>query len=273
MTTRIFLRDDDVGAPTPALSDFVRRFTKRGLPVSYQIIPEKFTPQAAAFMLAERAKAPSLIEFGQHGLRHEMQVHGKTEYYEFGPERTYGQQLADIEEGKALLQDRLGANEPLEIFTPPRHRYDRNTLKAIRATGFSVLSASSYTTARHRAAYAVGRAIGLTNLGRPGVSWHERVRPDCGLFELSVAVGVDDGDYTVGTVDDVMAKVDRARRHTSTVGLLFHHEVFGSPGGEGYLEALLDRLQQLPGVTFHTIGDLHREMSSQADQVVSKENT
>ncbi len=109
MTTRIFLRDDDVGALTPALKDFVGQFAERGLPVSYQIIPERFTAEAAEFMLAERAKAPTLIEFGQHGLRHEMQVGGKTEYYEFGPERTYAQQLADIEAGKALLTARLGA--------------------------------------------------------------------------------------------------------------------------------------------------------------------
>jgi hypothetical protein len=264
VATRIFLRDDDVGALTPALSRFVGLFAERGLPVSYQIIPEQFTAESAAFMLSQRTKAPALIEFGQHGLRHEMQVRGKTEYYEFGPERSYAQQLADIEAGKALLHERLGAAEDLRVFTPPRHRYDRNTLKAIRATGFSVLSASSYTTPRHRAAYAVGRAFGLTNLGRPGVPWHERVRPDCGLFELSVAVGVDDGDYTVGTVEEIMAEIDRSRRHTSTVGVLFHHQVFAQPDGEAHLVALVDRLQQLAGVTFHTIGELYDEIARQA---------
>lgn len=261
MTTRIFLRDDDVGALTPALSYFVRQFKARGLPVSYQIIPEQFTPEAAAFMLEERAKAPSLVEFGQHGLRHEMQVRGKTEYYEFGPERSYGQQLADIEQGKALLQARLGSGESLRVFTPPRHRYDRNTLKALREVGFSILSASSYTSPRHRAAYALGRMFGLTNLGRPGVPWHERRRPDCGLFELSIAVGVDDGDYTVGTVDEIMAGIEGAQRHTSTVGVLFHHQVFAQPDGQAHLEALLDRLRALPDVSFHTLGDLYDSRS------------
>lgn len=257
MTTRIFLRDDDVATLTPALTHFVTRFASAGLPVSYQIIPEKFTPEAADFMLAERAKAPALIEFGQHGLRHEMQVRGKTEYHEFGPERSYAQQLADIEEGKALLRDRLGEGEQLQIFTPPRHRYDRNTLKALKATGFSVLSASSYTRPKHRAAYAVGRMLGLTNLGRRGVPWHERIRPDCGLFELSVAVGVDDGDYTVGTVDEVMAEVAHARRHTSTVGVLFHHQVFAQPEGVAHLDAVIEGLTRLQDVSFHTLGELY----------------
>jgi hypothetical protein len=257
VATRIFLRDDDVGALTPALKDFVGRFAARGLPVSYQIIPDRFTPEAAEFMLAERAKAPALMDFGQHGLTHEMQVRGKTEYYEFGPERTYDQQLADIKAGKAILQQRLGADEPLRVFTPPRHRYDRNTLKAIHETGFSVLSASSYTSLTHRLAYACGRFLGLTNLGRPGVPWHERRRPDSGLFELSVAVGVDDGANLAGSVDSVMAGIEGARRHTSTVGLLFHHEVFGGPGAEGYLDALTERLRALPDVTFHTLGELY----------------
>ena len=257
MTTRIFLRDDDVGALTPALTDFVERFASLGLPVSYQIIPARLTAEAAEFLLAKRAKAPALIEFGQHGLTHEMQVRGKTEYYEFGPERTYAQQLADIEAGKAILQERLGGRAPLRVFTPPRHRYDRNTLKAIRESGFSVLSASSYTSLPHRVAYAGGRLLGLSNLGRPGVPWHERTRPDSGLFELSVAIGVDDGASLAGSVDAVMAGIERARRHTSAVGLLFHHEVFGRPGAEGYLDHLTQRLQRLSDVSFHTLGDLY----------------
>ena len=260
MTTRIFLRDDDVGALTPALKDFVARFAERGVPVSYQIIPERFTPEAAAFMLAERAKAPDLIEFGQHGLRHEMQVRGKTEYYEFGPERSYAQQLADIEAGKAILRERLGAEGGLRVFTPPRHRYDRNTLKAIRASGFSVLSASSYTSMPHRLAYSAGRWLGLTNLGRPGVAWHQRHRPDCGLFELSIAIGVDNGTAVLGSVDGVAAAVGSARRHSTSVGLLFHHDVFGKPEGQVYLRELLERLMQLPDVSFHTIGALYDEV-------------
>lgn len=256
--TRVFLRDDDVSGLTPALSDFVDQCAGRGLPVSYQVIPELLTEEAAAFMLARQAENPGLIEFGQHGLRHTMVVNGKTEFYEFGPERTYDQQFADIAEGKRLMQARLGPQN-LRVFTPPRHRYDRNTLKAIRASGFSVLSASSYTSPKHRAVYAAGRMLGLTNVGRPGVPWHGRVRPDSGLFELSIAVGVDDGDDITQSVESVMAGLAEARRHTSTVGVLFHHAVFGRPGEEGYLNALLDRLKALPDVSFHTIGELYDE--------------
>jgi hypothetical protein len=89
------------------------------------------------------------------------------------------------------------------------------------------------------------------------VPWHERVRPDCGLFELSVAVGVDDGDRAVGSIDDVIGEIKRSRRHTSTVGVLFHHQVFAQPASEAHLDAVLDGLQQLKDVTFHTLGQLY----------------
>jgi uncharacterized protein DUF2334 len=257
MATRIFLRDDDVGALTPAFLGFFRLFSDRGIPVSYQIIPERFTADCAEFLRAERTRTPDLVDLGQHGLRHQMEVGAKVVFHEFGPERSYAEQLGDIQEGRAILYERLGEAIPLKVFTPPRHRYDLNTLKAIKASGFEVLSASSYTSARHRLAYAVGRALGLSNLGRPGVPWHGRVRPDSGLFELSVAVGADDGGAITGSVDAVVAAIEAARQHTDEVGLMFHHQAYEGPEGQAYLAALADRLKALEDVTFHTIADLY----------------
>jgi hypothetical protein len=264
MGAKLFLRDDDVGALTPAFRGFFDLFADAGLPVSYQVIPDRFTEECAAYMEARRGRAPALVEYGQHGLRHEMMVRGQLEFYEFGPERTYQQQLDDISQGRALIRERLGPEIPLEIFTPPRHRYDRNTLKALRAAGFSVLSASSYSNLKFRLAYGVGRALGLTNLGRPGVPWHGRVRPDSGLFELSVAVGVDDGGDILLSVDGVVDGIAQAARHTNEVGVLFHHAAYGSPEGRTFLEAVVVRLKTLPDVSFHTIADLHAGLTAAA---------
>lgn len=256
--TQIFLRDDDVSTLSPSFVSFFRRFADAGLPVSYQIIPETFTGECAEFLLAEMARAPGSFDLGQHGLRHQMIVRGKVVYYEFGPERSFAQQLEDILAGQAILRERLGEGVALEVFTPPRHRYDRNTLKAIRQAGYRVLSASSYTSPRHRAAYGLGRALGLTNLGRPGVPRHGRVRPDSGLFEISIAVGMDDGGSITATVDAVMDGVREARAHTADVGVLFHHEAFKGGAGEAFLDDLIGRLKELPDVSFHTIGQIYR---------------
>ena len=264
MATRVFIRDDDVGALTPAFEGFFRLFAGRGIPVSYQIIPERLTAECAEFLKAEQARKPALLDLGQHGLRHQMTVGGKVVFHEFGPERSYAQQLGDIEAGKAILRALLGQAVELRVFTPPRHRYDRNTLKAIKATGFSVLSASSYTTGKHRLAYAAGRALGLSNLGRPGVPWHGRVRPDSGLYEISVAVGADDGGAVTGSVEQVIAAIEQARRHTDEVGLMFHHDVYKDVASQAHLAALADRLQSLKDVTFHTIGDLYDRAQARA---------
>jgi hypothetical protein len=253
---RIFIRDDDVGDRTPALESFTTLFAGRKLPVSYQIIPELLTEAGATWMLQLREANPTLVEFGQHGLRHHMMVGGKRVNFEFGPQRSYDQQRADIRQGRELLRLRLGDDSAARIFTPPRHRYDRNTLKALKAEGFSVLSASAYTSLRHRLAYGVGRSLGLTNLGPPGVPWHGRVRPDCGLFEASVAVAVDNGAQTGGSVDEIMAQVAQAARHTRDVGLMFHHMVYKHPEQQAFLAELVDRLTALPGVSFHTIGEI-----------------
>lgn len=257
--TRIFFRDDDVSELNPALLSFTRAFAGRSLPVSYQIIPEGLTEECAGYMRDLRDASPELVEFGQHGLRHQMMVRGKLEYYEFGPERTYEQQLADIREGSEILRRRMGDDYALRVFTPPRHRYDRNTLRALKASGFEVLSASSYTTTAHRLAYGAGRALGLSNLGRPGVSYHGAVRPDCGLYELSIAVGVDSGSVVLGPVESVVQQVTQARGHVRDLGLMFHHNAYGGEEGASYLNALLDRLTDLPDVSFHRILDLYAQ--------------
>ncbi len=252
----LFIRDDDVGELTNSLRGFLAAFLKRDIPVSYQIIPERLTAECASFLLGQSANHPGLIEFGQHGLRHEMMVRGRREFYEFGPERSYDEQRADIRAGKDILRDRLGARSAATVFTPPRHRYDRNTLNALKAEGFSVLSSSAYTDLPHRAAYAVGRALSLTNLGRGGVARHGRVRPDCGLLELSIAIGADDGSKITRSVDSILASVERARRHTGVIGIMFHHRLYGSAAGQSFLETLVDRLAAMSDVKFQGVGAL-----------------
>lgn len=262
--TRVFVRDDDVGALTSQLSGFVATFASQGIPVSYQVIPAALTEEAAIFLRNERARNPHLFEFGQHGFKHEMTVRGRRVFYEYGPEVGYDAQLATILDGQALLRDRLGEDFSPTIFTPPRHRYDKTTLTALAAAGVRVLSASSYCGLPYRMAYAVGRRLGLSNLGRPGVSYHGRARPDSGLFELSIAVPVDNGSRTEVTVAEVLAQISRARRHTDVVGLMFHHNAYASEADRAFLTELAAALRTLPNVSFHGLEDLHRQMSGGA---------
>lgn len=254
--TKIFLRDDDAGELTPALRNFMDTFSSRKLPVSYQVIPQALTPECGAFLKARKIEAPSLYEYGQHGLSHEMTVGGRRVFYEFGPERDYATQLEVIREGRDLLTAALGEAFDGKLFTPPRHRYDRNTLKALKSLGAEILSASSYPGLTHQLAYGVGRGLGLSNLGRGGVSYHGRSRPDSGLFELSISVSVDDGVRKPTPPAYFIDAIAQARRRTPVVGLMFHHHAYKSPEDVAFLSELADRLAGLEGASFHLLSDL-----------------
>ncbi|MET3528141.1 DUF2334 domain-containing protein [Phenylobacterium koreense] len=257
--TRIFLRDDDVGALTPALTGFMDIFAQRNLPVSYQIIPAALTEDCAEHLKFRRERAAGLFEFCQHGLTHEMTVGGRRVFYEFGPERSYQEQLEIIQAGQAILRERLAAHFNSSIFTPPQHKYDYNTLVALKASGVRVLSASSYASRGHRIVYGVGGLLGRTRLGRSGISYHGRTRRDVGLAELSIAVPVDNGSVRMKTAGAVLAAIGLARRRMSVVGLMFHHNAYPEREDRLFLAELADGLGSLHDVSFHLLGDIARE--------------
>ena len=92
-----------------------------------------------AATLRERA-ATRLVHLHQHGFRH---VNHETDgrKYEFGPSRCHDQQLADIAEGRSLLEPLHPYVEP--IFTPPWNRCTDDTVAALVNLGFRILSRDS----------------------------------------------------------------------------------------------------------------------------------
>jgi hypothetical protein len=260
MTTTIFLRDDDAGGLTPELTQFAAVFEAASLPVSYQIIPDKLTDECAAWIKARKAAAPALYEFGQHGMTHHTMVGGVLKNHEFGPERGYDEQRDLIEQGRAILDAKVSGAWNRDLFTPPQHKFTRDTLRALAASGYKLLSGASYTDPVRRAAYVIGRLLGRTTIKGGGVSWHGRTRPEAPLTELSIGVAVDEGSPLDRDLDAVMADVARARRQTPWVGLMFHHQAWPGESKRMWLEALAARLKALDGVRFATLGEIAREI-------------
>ena len=248
---RYFIRNDDVGARTPELITFVEAFLAAELPVSYQVIPKRLTPDCARWLRTMQAAHPHLIEFGQHGLRHEMIVRGKQVWREFGPERCYGAQRADIACGKAMLEDQLGA---ISLFTPPQHKYDRNTLLALERSGFRQFSAATYPALPYRAAYAVGRALGRSSFRQHGISRHGGVRDDARLFELSISVAIDNGGAIKIQPSDLRAQAERSAKRTDMVGFMLHHHVY--KGAANTLLRLTAAMRDLGLRRFKSMSDL-----------------
>jgi hypothetical protein len=223
MDKRYFIRNDDVGARTPALVRYVETFLRAELPVSYQVIPVKLTAECARWLSDLQSHHPDLIEFGQHGLKHEMIVRGKRVWREFGPERSAAEQLHAIRLGKEMIEDALG---PVAVFTPPQHKYDRNTLMAAHAVGHRVLSAASYTHVAYRSAYALGRAAKLSSLRHHGLSRHGRMREDVPLLELSISIAIDNGGTVTTPPEHLSARLVHAAGISRIIGVMTHHEVY-----------------------------------------------
>jgi hypothetical protein len=253
---RYFIRDDDVGELTRALRVFVAAFAERKLPVSYQIIPTRLTGECASFLLEMEREHPNLVEFGQHGLTHQMTLRGKRLKREFGPERSLADQTADIVEGAKILQTRLGSNRPVEIFTPPQHKFDRNTVKAARAAGHRVFSSACYPSLHHRLAYAAGRRLGLSSILHHGISYHHGPRPEADVREVSIAVAVDDGRKRRLSHADIPDALAAAARHTDTIGLMFHHALYETADDQADLGAIADALAGCGPEKFWRLGTL-----------------
>lgn len=251
---RYFIRDDDVDQLTDALRGFVRTFAERGLPVSYQIIPALLTDECAEFMLGAERDYPGLVEFGQHGLHHQMTLGGRHLLREFGPERSLEQQQADIDEGQAQLKAKLGRSAT--VFTPPQHKYDRNTVIAAARAGHRVFSAAYYPTPHHQLIYALGRSLGVSSLKHHGISYNGRRRPEAALGEVSIAIDVDDGKAIRYAAADLGPAVDRASRVTSTIGFMFHHAMYQGAEGRASLARTADRLRDFGAERFDRLSEL-----------------
>jgi hypothetical protein len=256
---RCFVRNDDVGPLTDELKAFVEIFISRDIPVSYQIIPARLTDACADYLLALERARPDLIEFGQHGLSHQMTLGGRTLKREFGPERTFEEQSADIAEGLTILRERLGSARRIEVFTPPQHKFDRSTVVAAAAVGHRVFSAAYYPTRRHQGAYALGRRLGLGSVLHHGISYHDGVRPEAQIREVSISVAVDNGRWMTCAAAALPGAIEAAASRTNVVGLMFHHAVYSGAEGRTALIAAAEALASMGSARFKRLSRLDAE--------------
>lgn len=252
--TRLFVRNDDVGELTDALRHLVEKFIELQIPVSHQIIPARLTDGCARWLRQQWLENPGLIEFGQHGLEHRMVVRGRHLLREFGPERSLAEQARIVGQGRTRLVEMLGGDVPIAVFTPPQHKYDRNTIKAVAGSGYRIFSAAAYPSRQHRAAYRLGRALGWSSVRHHGISHHLRVRPEAPLYEISVGVVVDDGRAIRTRGKDLGREVRHAATRSTVVGLMFHHDVYHGQLEE--LDAIADAAVALGRERFALLSDL-----------------
>src|SRR5215470_16042897 len=136
---RIFFRDDDVDEDEATLRRLLRLFLERNTPINLGVIPGRLTSACAELLAQSVGATPALLELNQHGWLH-LNHEREGRKCEFGPSRTYAEQLADVAQGQARMTEAFGLNWS-PVFIPPWNRCTEETRRAIDYLGFRALSA------------------------------------------------------------------------------------------------------------------------------------
>jgi peptidoglycan/xylan/chitin deacetylase (PgdA/CDA1 family) len=138
----IFFRDDDAGWADPELHAVLDRFAAAGVAVDVAVIPAELTPRLTEELARHVERSAGRVALHQHGWSHtDHEREGRR--CEFGPARSYGQQLEDVARGAAVMTEAFGteafgAGAP-RLFVPPWNRCTATTAAVLAELGFSAL--------------------------------------------------------------------------------------------------------------------------------------
>lgn len=212
---RLWLRDDDAIAPSPALDRLAGLGERFGLPVLLAVIP----------MLAESALASALrsmpsLQPCQHGCWHRNHAAEGAKKAEFGALRAAADISSEIDLARRRLEELFGETA-LPVFVPPWNRIDPGHAALLPKLGFSGLSCFR--------GYKLGPTGGLQlgNADLDIMDWSNRtgrqpqdlIAEACRLLAAKRAIPASDGD---------------------TFGVLMHHRDHDATAW-GFLDAFLAR--------------------------------
>ena len=133
-----FFRDDDAGWEDDRLFELLSILAEHNVPIDLAAIPKALSRRTAN-RLRKMIEADSThLSIHQHGYAHvNHEREGKKN--EFGPSRSWSEQLEDVRAGQSLLNDLLGPNTD-PIFTPPWNRCTEITAICLWEAGFKYVS-------------------------------------------------------------------------------------------------------------------------------------
>jgi MoaA/NifB/PqqE/SkfB family radical SAM enzyme len=143
-----FFRDDDVDELTPNLEKLINLFVKYNVPISLQLIPTKLTKQCIDFLKNIKKNNTDIIELCQHGYSHDDYSYQNTSIknfdhsYEFGDNILQKDQYKLIKKGRSILNSYFGELIS-DVFTPPFHGYNKETLNALKDNSIKIISSFS----------------------------------------------------------------------------------------------------------------------------------
>ena len=264
--TLVFFRDDDVGEMSDPLRGVMQTLIEASIPCNYQVVPEYLDGAAAAELRALQTAHPELIVFNQHGFRHAQEIAGERVASEFAGGRPYESQFRDIQQGREMLIEALGDSFAGDVFTPPCHKYDGETVRAIGDLGFTTLSAGVHVDWKARAYYRLGRALGRIDLLGRRVSYHLSWTPDPRVNEVSVSIDVHEeqdaaGNLVEKTAEDLWRELSSLRTRLPAVGVMLHHQACDTPEKQAALRDFVARVRSDPTLRIVPMAELQSEIA------------
>ena len=160
-TARLWLRDDDAIAQTPALARLAAMAGDRAVPMLLAVIPLAAQPSLFAFL-----ESASGIELAVHGARHLNHAPADRKSEEMAPERGRAAIADDLRSARASLTERLGATAGV-WYVPPWNRIHPTVAAWLPEFGFTALS----TFGAQRV--AVGTALVEINAHVDLIDWRD----------------------------------------------------------------------------------------------------
>jgi len=224
---QIFFRDDDVDEDEATLRRLLGLFQRQKIPVNLGVIPGLLTEAGGELLAQTFDNSPDLVEMNQHGWRH-INHEPEGRKCEFGPSRTYADQLADIERGQERMTAVFGERwRP--VFIPPWNRCSEDAYRAIDHLGFCALSA------KQGASVVTGYRF-------------QEISITLDLYRWKNGPSLKPPEEIVHEIVDQSLKRQR-------IGVMTHHKVMDE-GAFDFLDSLLGALAQSPIVRFHTFQSL-----------------
>lgn len=223
----LFFRDDDVDEDEASLRRLLDLFLHAETPLNLGVIPGRLTDATITLLTEYKQPCSRLIELNQHGWQHTNHEHtGKK--CEFGPSRSFDEQLADIAAGQARMNAAFGTAW-FPVFIPPWNRCTEATARALDELGFRVLSRD------HGQALFTGARFSEWPVTLDLYQWR--------------------GGAALRPVEALTRELMQQVEQADIIGVLLHHKVM-SDEAFALLSELLQLFRQVPGVEFHSFQSL-----------------
>lgn len=217
-TVQVFFRDDDIDEDEATLRRLLQLFAARNIPLVLGVIPARLTTDCIALLQSFSAT----IELVQHGWQH-VNHETSDRKCEFGPSRSFAEQLDDLSRGQSRMNEAFGAHW-FPAFIPPWNRCTEVTEQALRQLGFQVLS----------------------KLREPHTTTH--------LPEISVTLDLfrwKDGAQ-LKPAAELWRSLAQQIQSGHPLGIMLHHKVMADEAF-AFVEQLLEVLQPSPNVQFRRL--------------------